>query len=446
MILLVGIAIFPLLLVYIYCLSRSVLFGWISLLAVLFYDFSFGATIYVIGGLNITVVDIVEICLLVAGIARTIPRLSERSTGRRIAIAYLFFFAFSLARGIAAHGTSHAGNGSRIFVGFLIALLYFLTAPVDSHSVRMYIRAYLYYGLGLVLVACLAYGGLDVGAVAWEHHDPVRELMNQGRLLPGACALTLAFCFFYSLAESQYKKCTIVQKWLPAVFLGLAIFLRTRTVWIVLAAGSAPFLFVDRKLLRRLVPIASIAIFIILGYGLISGIAVKMVESQLAESAANKQTWLFRIAMWQSLLGGTQTVSGTLFGKDLGGGYRVFNLRFRHFVNIPPHNEYVAQYLSVGIVGVALLLWFTIRPLKRFWKLSSTDMQVVEPSASAWVAVIIGIIAFSIPYQPMADAYGLLAIANAMVFRLDNEAREKQQESSALVVEPGFQDGQLHGL
>jgi O-antigen ligase len=150
--------------------------------------------------------------------------------------------------------------------------------------------------------------------------------------------------------------------------------------------------------------------------------------------------------MWQSRLGGTQTVSGTLFGKDLGGGYRVFNLRFRHFVNIPPHNEYVAQYLSVGIVGVALLLWFTIRPLKRFWKLSSTDMQVVEPSASAWVAVIIGIIAFSIPYQPMADAYGLLAIANAMVFRLDNEAREKQQESSALVVEPGFQDGQLHGL
>ena len=86
-----------------------------------------------------------------------------------------------------------------------------------------------------------------------------------------------------------------------------------------------------------------------------------------------------------------------------------------------PHNEYVAQYLSFGLVGVVLLLWFTIRPLKRFWKLSSTDMQGVEPSASAWVAVIIGIVAFSIPYVPIADAYALLGIANAMVFRLDKE-------------------------
>jgi O-antigen ligase len=253
-----------------------------------------------------------------------------------------------------------------------------------------------------------------------------------GRLLPAACALALVFCFFFSLAGPQYKNRAILQRrlpavhsWLPAVFLGLAVFLQHRTVWIVLAAGIASFVYTDKKLVRRVIPMVLIAAFIVFGYGLISGIAAKSVETQLSESATNKQTWLFRIGMWQALLSGEQTVADISLGKDLGGGYRVFNLDYGHYVNIPPHNEYVAQYLSFGLAGVALLLWFTFRPLKRFWKLSSTDMQGVEPSASAWVAVIVGIVVFSIPYQPMADAYALLGIANAMVFRLDNEAREE---------------------
>lgn len=421
MILLIAVAIFPLLLVYIYFLSRSVFFGWISLLAVLFYDFSFGVTQYNFAGINLDVVDVVQICLLFAGFIRTIPRLRERNVGRRIAIAYLCIFAFSLVRGIAAHGIAHAGNGSRPFVGFLIASTYFLTAPVDSHSVQKYVRAYLYYGLGLVVVACLAYAGLDIGGVAWAHHDPIIVGEMEGRLLPSACALTLAFCFYFSLADSKHKNRAILQRWLPAGFLGLAVFLRTRTVWIVLAAGIASFLFLDRKLFRRVVPMAGIAIFIVLGFAFISGSAAKSVESQLAKSGTNEQTWLFRIGMWQALLSRQQTVSDVFLGKDLGGGYRVFNIVYGGFDNVVPHNEYVAQYLSFGLVGVVLLLCFTIHPLKRFWKLSSTDMQGVEPSASAWVAVIIGVVAFSIPYEPIADAYALLGIANAMVFRLDKE-------------------------
>jgi hypothetical protein len=421
MILLVAVAIFPLLLVYIYFLSRNVFFGWISILTALFVEFSFGVNQYNVAGINLDVVDVVQICLLFAGFIRTIPRFRERNTGRKIAIAYLCIFGFSLVRGIAAHGIAHAGNGSRLFVGFLIACTYFLTAPVDSHSVQKYVRAYLYYGLGLVVVACLAYAGLDIGGVAWAHHDPIIVREMAGRLLPSACALTLAFCFYFSLAESAYKKCTSLQKWLPAVFLGLAVFLRARTVWIVLAAGIASFLFVDRKLFRRVVPMAGIAIFIVLGFGIIGSYTAKAIEAQLAQSANNKQTWLFRIGMWQALLSGQQTVSDVFLGKDLGGGYRVFNIVYGGFDNVIPHNEYVAQYLSFGLVGVVLLLWFTIRPLKRFWKLSSTDLQGVEPAASAWVAVIIGIVAFSIPYQPIADAYALLGIANAMVFRLDKE-------------------------
>jgi hypothetical protein len=53
-------------------------------------------------------------------------------------------------------------------------------------------------------------------------------------------------------------------------------------------------------------------------------------------------------------------------------------------------------------------------------------MRGVEPSASAWVAIIIGIIVFSIPYQPEADAYALLGIANAIVLGLKGEGKSPE--------------------
>jgi hypothetical protein len=49
-------------------------------------------------------------------------------------------------------------------------------------------------------------------------------------------------------------------------------------------------------------------------------------------------------------------------------------------------------------------------------------MKAVEPFASAWVAVIIGILVFGVPYPDPPVAYVLLGIANAMVFRLDKVA------------------------
>ena len=422
MILFVGIAIFPLLLVYIYYLSRSVFFGWISLLAVLLYDYSFGANVHNVAGLNLTVVDVVEISLLIAGIIRTIPRLRERNTARMFAVGYLGIFAFSLMRGIAANGFAHAASGSRIFVGFLIGCAYFLTAPVDSNSVRKYVHAYLYYSLGLVLVACLAYGGMDIGGIAWVQHDPLGVVMLNGRLLPSACALAIAFCFFFSLAVSCHRSRAVSSKWLTAIFLGLAMFLRHRTVWAVLAVGLVFLLFVDKSLFRRLLLMGVYALFFIAVYVLLASDTTQLIETQLSDSATNDRTLLFRVEGWQELVGGEQlTVTNVLFGQSLGGGYERFDSQSGRYIDVIPHNEYVTQFLNLGISGLVLVLCLMILPLRRFWTLSSTDIRAVEPSASAWVVVIVGIMVFSVAYDPPVDAYALLGIANAMVFRLNKE-------------------------
>jgi O-antigen ligase len=211
-------------------------------------------------------------------------------------------------------------------------------------------------------------------------------------------------------------------KWLPALFLGLAVFLRHRSVWAALAAGILSFLVVDRGLFRRLIPLAALAICIAAGYALLSRSAVPTVEDQFTDSATDERTWLWRLANWQAQLERSQTVSGALFGTPLGGEWEVFDVTTRRYENVPPHNEYLLEYLSVGVSGVVLVLCFTIRPLRRFWRLSLTDMKAVEPSASAWVAVIIAIIVYGVPYTQQVDTYALLAIANAMVSRLDKDA------------------------
>ena len=195
----------------------------------------------------------------------------------------------------------------------------------------------------------------------------------------------------------------------------------------MLAAGIASYFFVDRGLFRRLIPIAALAVFFAAAYALIAGIGIQSTAAQISSDSSNEGTLLFRMAMWESLLTESQTVPGVLFGKDLGGGYMQYSVMQHEYIDIPPHNEYLTQFLSVGIAGVVLILAFTIYPLKRFWKLSSTDMEAVEPSASAWVAIIIGIVVYSIPYQPETDAYALLAMANAIVFGL-----KRGQESPAI--------------
>jgi hypothetical protein len=425
MIFLYGIAILPLLGICIYYLSRSVLLGWICLLVVQLYSHTFGIDQFDVGPLHIDVLDVLELCLLVAGIARTIPRLRERNTARIFAAAYFGIFAFSLVRGIVAHGLPAAGNESRIFVGFLIACLYFLTAPVDSNSVRKYVRILLYYGLGLAFVAFLAYAGLDVGEAAYQHHDAAAMSMAQGRLLTADSALGLAFCFFFTVAESHHRSSAILSKWLPAVFLGLALFLRHRTVWAVLAAGLIFLFFKDRSLVRRLMPVGVFALFFVAGYALLGSNTGDSFETQLSDSASNDQTLLWRVEGWQQLVGDEQpTVTNILFGKSLGGGYERFDLMSQRYIDYVPHSEYITQFFNLGIAGVVLVLCLMIRPLRRFWTLSSTDMQAVEPSASAWAVVVIGIMVYSVAYDPTAEAYALLGIANAMVFRLDKDVQQ----------------------
>ena len=200
-----AVAAVPIVLLYIYALSRNVGFGWACLLAAFFYDYTFGTDTYNIAGLNLKAIDLIQICLLAAGVIRTIPRLGERSAGRNIVLGYLAVFSMSFLRGVSAHGFAHAANGARLFVGLLIALLYFLTAPVDVDSVRKYVHYYMYYALGLTMVAILAYAGVKIGGVLWVHGDPILEVGLDGTSASGYSGLGLRHLFLLFAGGGQLR-------------------------------------------------------------------------------------------------------------------------------------------------------------------------------------------------------------------------------------------------
>jgi hypothetical protein len=192
MILILGLALLGCFACYVWLLSRSVHLGWISILLVQLYEFSFGIKQVLAGGIHLDVVDVASMALLFAGIIRTLPRLGERNTARIIGLGFLLVFAVSVIRGAAVNGFITAANEARGFVPMIASVLYFLTAPADPRSIRKFIRLYFYYSLAFVVVAILAYGGLHVGGTAWLHAAAGDTDTIEDRLLPATAALGIA--------------------------------------------------------------------------------------------------------------------------------------------------------------------------------------------------------------------------------------------------------------
>ena len=431
MILLLGVAFLTSFALYVYLLSRSVYFGWMSLLAVQFYEFSFGIGAVIVGGIHLDPVDIVNLGLLAAGVIRTIPRLRERNTARLIGLAYLAIFAFSLLRGAIFNGFITAANEARGFVPILLGVLYFLTAPVDSNSVRKYIRLYIYYGVGFVIVAFLAYAGVRVGGRAWLHSAEAASNTIEDRLLPAAAALGVSLCFVFSMAWVGHRSSGTLFRWLPVIFLGTAVFLRHRSVWVVLIFSMVSLFFTDGRLFRRFIPIAVLSLVVIAAFASVASFTatpdaedtVTSTQAEFSESASDQGTWTWRVHVWISyVLGEDQTILAVLLGKNLGDGYVSLNPEAGTWLNAPPHSEYVAEYTRVGLLGLILQLCFVIRPLTRLWPLSSTKLLAVEPSASAWTAVILGTIVYGVTYSVPPDVYALVGIASAAIANLNSEA------------------------
>jgi hypothetical protein len=442
LILILELALLGCFLFYAWMLSRSVHLGWISILLIQLYQLSFGIRAVLAGGIHLDPVDVVSLGLLTAGVLRTLPRLTERNTARVIGLGLLLVFAVSLIRGAAIYGFVTAANEARGFVPILASILYFLTAPADPRSVRKFIRLYLYYAIGFVIVAVLAYAGLHIGGTAWLHAAAGDTDTIEDRLLPATAAMGIALCFFFSLAWTSHRGSNALIRWLPPLFLGTAIFLRHRSVWSVLIFGSLSLLFTDTRLLRRYLSLAVMSLLVITAFVWVTSLTrtelsentVRSTQSQFSQSASDTGTWVWRVEVWGALLfAPDQTTATVLFGKPLGSGYVTLIAKSGNWGISPPHSEYIADYSRVGVIGVVLVLWYLLRPMSRLWSFSRTNKLAVDPSTSAWVAALVGLLAYGVTYTIPLDSFALAGIAGAIINRLRTETVDSVSD---LVEEP----------
>jgi hypothetical protein len=407
-------ALLSLVLTYVYILFRWPFIGLVSLLAGEFIDLAFGLNNRLIGGIHLDPLDAVSICLLIAGCLRSMQRAKRITVVSLLSAGYLALFAISLGRGIYANGFLTAANESRGFTGPLTALLYFVTVPADAKALRRYTLAYLYFGAALCVAAALAAAGLPIGMNAMSQMD---QLGIDGRYLPAGAAAAIAVCGFLSLALFRNRTAGLLRPIVPLVYLCIAVYLRHRTVWMMLLVGALAFLPLDKKLFLRLVPAAALALLLVIGlatYGdRVSGLVS---EGQFSNSATNFDTLSWRLNGWKDLLfDNEQTPLTVAFGKSMGGGYwRVDPVSYA-ITSVAPHSEYVQEYMRVGLVGTLLILCFGLRPLLRLWRLGRYAPFAAYPTTSAWTVITLITLLYGVTYGIPPYSYALIAIANAFL-------------------------------
>jgi hypothetical protein len=402
---------------YVYQLSRHVLLGFFSLLAVELLSFTFGTSQGLLAGFHLDPMDFIGICLLLAGCIRTARNMNRLHVSRLLALVYIALLTVSIVHGLVTYDLKSVANESRSLVPSVTGMLYFLTAPTDAKSMRRYTWLYLSFGIALCIVAILATVGLNVGSSAWAGGDLQTEQAAEGRALPSGAAAGIATCVFLSLGLGRSPKQQWLSKLMPTIFLVFAIYLRHRTIWIMLAVAIAVLPFVDGKLFRRLLPTIAIGFvllagFVVYGQALQGGVDV----NQFSDSAQNEGTILWRIDSWKDLvLGEEQTLQSVLIGKSAGSGFHRLDLATGRSIDVAPHNEYITRYLRTGVIGAVCVMFFLIRPIKRLRALGRSDKMAVYPSVASWTISVFMIAVYGVTYGIDAHSFALVGICNALI-------------------------------
>jgi O-antigen ligase len=206
----------------------------------------------------------------------------------------------------------------------------------------------------------------------------------------------------------------------------MAVVLQHRTVWAVMAACGTAIFFIDFKLVRRLIPMAVLTSVMAVGLAILIYGTGREASSQFEDSASNSGTWNWRVEAWQnSISDDSQTIPSMIFGLPFGSGYVRFDSTTGGYENLPPHSEYVGQYLRVGVVGLVFFLAFLLRPLLRLYELQRKEPFALFPSASVWCLIVIGVVVYGTTYGYDASAIALVGVANAVLLSPGSDQLEQ---------------------
>jgi exopolysaccharide production protein ExoQ len=278
-------------------------------------------------------------------------------------------------------------------LGGYMAILVVLSDPNPLEGVRTLLRRFSYLVIPLSVVLVKYYPGIGIQYDAWTGLQMYTgATMNKNSL--GVACLVSGIFFFWDLvmrwphrADRQTRRILLVD----AAFIWMTLWLmncaHSATSNVCLAIGSLVILLTASKMFRRhptffklLIP-TSFCLYLILAYWFNA-------NAYLVGAVGRNPTLTDRTLIWRTLLNiGTNPVVGT--------GYRSFFLgeRLQKFWLTHPgineaHNGYLDIYLSLGMVGVVLLLVFLVAGYRTIWKRLKSFPPLASLGLAIWTLMV----------------------------------------------------------
>jgi len=278
-------------------------------------------------------------------------------------------------------------------VGSYMAILVALSDPNPLEGVRTLLRRFAYLVIPLSVLLVKYYPEMAIGYDQWTGLQMYVGASTDKNML-GITCLVSGIYFVWDTAmrwsdraERQTKRILL----LNGAFIWMTLWLMNRahsaTSDVCLVIAFLVILLTVSKTFRRhptffkvLIP-ASFCLYVILGYGF-------NLNAYFASSVGRDPTLTNRTLIWHALLSiDTNPVVGT--------GYRSFFLgdRLQAFWQVFPgineaHNGYLDIYLTLGIVGLVLLLAFLVASYGTIWKRFGSSSQLASLGLAVWTTML----------------------------------------------------------
>ena len=357
-------------------------------------------------GIGIGPVDVVNMMIL----AVAILRMKRGPTGLQ--------WVLLGATGLVIYGTvtGFLQLGDAAMLGFR-AELYFLVpalfaSTLSAQSIPKAIRAIVWFGVGLALLAVLRWIGI------------VPSLETSGylieRVIPAGAALWVAFAALaatFTLFHARQQRGFTSYPWMIAAFcLAVVLFTQHRSVWVASAVMLAlVFMITNHRTSLKIFVMLSAGIAVILIEWLNLGHGSAAAES-LGHAMSNVGTWEWRIERW-GLVWETHANRGwqaILFGSGYGYGWVTGVIGEWEY---SPHNGFIQIAVRIGLVGAFLVFLVYALALRKLVFSEMAEHRLLW----IWTA---GILIYFIPYSGnmLTGVILGMAVASLQSLKIQNPA------------------------
>jgi len=278
-------------------------------------------------------------------------------------------------------------------LGNYVMVLVVLTDPRPLEAVRTLLRRLAYLLVPLSILLYKYFPDLGVQYTSWSGVRMFVGATTSKNMLGAACLLSGVYFFWDTVTRWAQRRGRRTRRilavnfaflWMTLWLLYLSDSATSRVcltlAWLVIAVAQSRWAQRHSGLLKVAIP-ASFCLYLILAFGF-------NLNGELASQVGRDPSLTDRTLIWS-------TVLGMHTNPLLGTGYQCFWLgpRLNYiWAKVGPvnesHNGYLEMYINLGVIGLAILVWFLIANYRTICKGLNPVSSFASLSLALWIVTI----------------------------------------------------------